>query len=295
MKNFYKKPSSYTTLPNAFVQDNRLSIEARGLGLLIFSLPENWTFRQIWFYKNAGPSKNRKKTVVPALNELIKFGYLARTQVRGHGKFSESIWFFDPEGQAIQLLHTVVTSSDCGTVGTASADPIRDTPSSSPIKEIDKKEIDKKEENTPHTTQREGGVKSHKKNLNFSEIADLQKIGIATLEEYIKFRLNSGGIETPAAFEKSLLKNLCFQKSNESLILKNWLNAYQTQKIVIDYLRDEFLSIPSHWFSRYACRERGKDDFILKRSKIEPTDITIEIAYQLAEQVRRDLLSGDVA
>jgi hypothetical protein len=157
MKNFYKKPSNYSTIPNSFSQNSSLTIEARGLGLLILSLPDTWVFRQTWFYGEAGPSKNRAKTVVPALNELKEKGYLASIQIRSDGgKFDEAKWMFDPDGDAYQCLVKVLknegyvvdqtenTMSVFGTENTSSDDATSDDARSRPIKEVVKKYISRK-------------------------------------------------------------------------------------------------------------------------------------------------------
>lgn len=148
MKNFFKKTSCYTTLPNTFAQDDRLSIEARGLGLLIFSLPDDWSFQQTWFYEKAGGNKNRRKTVVKALNELIHYDYLCRLQDRKRGKFDGAIWFFDPEKNAqaeLMAILAVGTHGTNGTVGTDSAGAHSASPKSTTTKEIKTKEEIKKE------------------------------------------------------------------------------------------------------------------------------------------------------
>lgn len=148
MKNFFKKTSCYTTLPNTFAQDDRLSIEARGLGLLIFSLPDDWVFQQTWFYEKAGGNRNRRKTVVKALNELIHHDYLCRLQDRKKGKFDGAVWFFDPEQNAraeLEAIFTVGTHGTNGTVGTHSAGADSAGPQSTTTKEIETKEEIKKE------------------------------------------------------------------------------------------------------------------------------------------------------
>lgn len=145
-------------MPNSFSQNNSLTIEARGLGLLIFSLPDTWVFRQTWFYGKAGPSINRAKTVVAALNELKEKGYLASIQIRARGgKFDESKWMFDPDGDAYQCLVKVLknedfidnptenTTGNFGAENTHSDDATSDDARSRPIKEVDKKYTRKKE------------------------------------------------------------------------------------------------------------------------------------------------------
>jgi len=145
-------------MPNSFSQNNSLTIEARGLGLLIFSLPDTWVFRQTWFYGKAGPSKNRAKTVVAALKELKEKGYLASIQIRSEGgKFDEAKWMFDPDGDAYRCLVKVLknedfkvnptenTTGNFGAENTHSDDATSDDAGSRPIKEVDRKYTSSKE------------------------------------------------------------------------------------------------------------------------------------------------------
>lgn len=295
MKNFFKKTSCYTTLPNSFAQDYRLSIEARGLGLLIFSLPDDWCFRQTWFYEKAGGDRNRRKTVVKALNELICFDYLCRMQDRKKGKFDGAIWFFDPEGNAqaeLKAILTVGTDGTNGTVGTDSTGPDSASTKSTTTKEIETNEEIKKEENTPQTPQAEGGsIDSMKTSLNFSEIADLHNFTVTMIEDYIDFRLKSGGVKIPGAFEKHLVRELSEIYSSETVQLKEWYSSLQKRQL-IDRLLAEFLSIRSHIFSRRECRERARDPFFEREIGESPSDVVIEIAFQLAEKVRRQQIGG---
>lgn len=294
MKNFYKKPSEFTTLPNAFAQNSRLSIEARGLGLHIFSLPEDWVFRQTYFYdKCGGTGANRRKTVVKALNELIKYGYLARSQARNAGRFEEAIWMFDPEGGAREALEAVLLSTEStesadgsiSTVGTQSASPESAGPARATKKEIEKKEKRKKEENTPHNPPKGSGGELRDYS-GMDAIAALHGVTSETLEEYVLFRKNSGGIEFPSAFDRALIKNLSDLQSLESQTLEKWLHSLGYEGQIIDYLTKEFLSSSTVYFSRKYCRDRAIEDFVLKMNNIQPSDVAIEIAFQKAQEIR---------
>lgn len=294
MKNFYTKKSCYTTLPNAFAQDHCLSIEARGLGLLIFSLPDDWVFRQVWFYEKAGgQGLNRRKTVVKALNELISFGYLSRVQDRSKGKFDEAIWLFDPEGNAqaeLKAILAVSTNGTNGTVSTDSACPFSAGTVSATIKEESKKEEKTKKENTPKSPKE--GIKTGRKLKisTLSQIADKHRMTISTIEDFVEFRQNSGGIENAIAFKKYLTRELSKPYSDESIRLEEWFEVIQTQSHIIDHLVYEFLSM--HWFDRRKCREQAKDDHVLKMNNVTPMDVVIEIAFQRAESKRRERMGG---
>jgi len=154
--------------------------------------------------------------------------------------------------------------------------------------------------NTPLTPQceQQGGKKVRKKTMTRAEIGDLHCFTVSIIEDFIIFRLNSGGIDNPDAFEKYLLRELSSSTSSEVIKLEEWFNAWEEERPTIEALTREFVSIPSHWFNRSACRERGKDGFanglirynIPGRENIQT--IVIEIAYQLAEQASRDRLGG---
>jgi hypothetical protein len=159
--------------------------------------------------------------------------------------------------------------------------------------------------NTPLTPQaeREGGKKVRKKTMTLIEIADLHCFTVSIIEDFIRFRLNSGGINTPDGFEKYLLRELSSSTSSEAIKLEEWFEAWNDERTTIEALTQEFVSIPSDWFDRRACRERGRDGFAngLIRLQGSPYDIpgreniqtiVIEIAYQFAEQARRDRLGG---
>jgi hypothetical protein len=149
-----------------------------------------------------------------------------------------------------------------------------------------------------------GMNKKRKKTMTLEEIADLHGFTVSTIEDYLSYRMNSGGIDFPDAFRTSILRNLADPNSDESVRLENWFEAWEEERLTIEALTGEFLSVSSHWFDRRVCRERGNDSFangliqlggyyaeIPGREEIVQT-IVIEIAYQLAEQARRDRMGG---
>lgn len=123
-------------------------------------------------------------------------------------------------------------------------------------------------------------------------ISDKHKVTPMMVEKFIKFRMNSGGIKNPTAFEKTVVKDLIDLESSESQRIIEWLFIHEKQSNLIDHLVKEFISISSHFFSRKGCRERAKDDFTLKMNGINPSDMLIEIAYQKAEDWHRCRIGG---
>ncbi len=80
------KTKNYTVLSNYHFKEKNMSLKSKGLLSLMLSLPDNWN------YTIAGLvslSKDGKDSVMSALSELEKFGYLIRTQKTNEkGQFS---------------------------------------------------------------------------------------------------------------------------------------------------------------------------------------------------------------
>lgn len=73
------KNSNYTTMSNYHFKEKKMSLKAKGLLSLMLSLPDDWD------YSIAGLStlsKDGKDSVMTALKELEKFGYLQRTRLQ---------------------------------------------------------------------------------------------------------------------------------------------------------------------------------------------------------------------
>jgi hypothetical protein len=124
-----------------------------------------------------------------------------------------------------------------------------------------------------------------------TDVADMHRMTISTIEDYLEFRANSGGIDTPIAFAKYVLREVANPYSDESVQLEEWFEALKHTDI-IDHLVNQFLS--TQRTDRRFCRELSKDDFALKAHNIVPSDVVIEIAYQRAEVKRRERVGGVV-
>jgi hypothetical protein len=112
---------------------------------------------------------------------------------------------------------------------------------------------------------------------------------ISTIEDFLEFRANSGGIDTPIAFAKYVLREVANPYSDESAKLEEWFEAL-THTDIIDHLVNQFLS--TQRTDRRFCHELAKDDFVLKAHNIVPSDFVIEIAYQKSEAKRRERIGG---
>lgn len=76
-------------------QDKRLSLKARGLFLMMASLPENWEYTIAGLAAKAGTGKDQIRS---ALAELLEVGYLAKEQAHDRcGKFSANVFVLQDE------------------------------------------------------------------------------------------------------------------------------------------------------------------------------------------------------
>lgn len=84
------KTSNYTVISNNVFKDQNLSLKAKGLLTTILSLPDNWKYSIDGLTRLCADGRN---TVATAINELIKAGYIVRTQKFDEaGKFSGYIY-----------------------------------------------------------------------------------------------------------------------------------------------------------------------------------------------------------
>jgi len=86
----HKFEDHFTTIPNAWIRDPRLSLKAKGLLAQLMSHSPGWsvTIRSLAEANGCG-----KDLVASAISELERFGYLTRRQERSDdGRFSETVW-----------------------------------------------------------------------------------------------------------------------------------------------------------------------------------------------------------
>ncbi len=89
----------YGVAPNSLIDDERISLKAKGLYISIQNKPDDWNFSAIWL---AGKSKDGKASIQSALQELEKFGWLERIKKR------DEKWQWDIE----YILHSSPTVTE---------------------------------------------------------------------------------------------------------------------------------------------------------------------------------------
>lgn len=89
------RTKGFVVLFRSAAQDDRLSLEARGLFALMVSLPENWSYTVAGLAKKAGCGREKARRL---LQELQTVGYLVREQSHdGGGKFSGAVYVLQDE------------------------------------------------------------------------------------------------------------------------------------------------------------------------------------------------------
>lgn len=89
------RKKGFVVLFRSAAQDDRLSLEARGLFALMVSLPENWSYTVAGLAKKAGCGREKARRL---LQELQTVGYLVREQSHDDGgKFSRAVYVLQDE------------------------------------------------------------------------------------------------------------------------------------------------------------------------------------------------------
>lgn len=125
-----KKKDNYTSISNDFLQDDSISFEARGLGASLLSRPEDWEINisALMTEGNVGRDKVNK-----IIQELIKAGYMYKSQSRTSGKFSRNILFISDEKdylfeEVIEKERTSPLTENTATVKPVTGEPLTANP-----------------------------------------------------------------------------------------------------------------------------------------------------------------------
>lgn len=87
--------SEFVVVSNKVAQDSRLSLEARGMVLLMGSRPAGWKFNKAELMQNAGVGRDKLNRI---FSELINFGHLAVVQNHdASGRFVDADYHFFTE------------------------------------------------------------------------------------------------------------------------------------------------------------------------------------------------------
>ena len=84
-----EKTSNYTVVSNYALRDKSISLKAKGLLMLLLSLPDGWKFSQSGL---ATLCKESERAIRSATKELEQNGYLVRRRERNGNKYGHSVY-----------------------------------------------------------------------------------------------------------------------------------------------------------------------------------------------------------
>ncbi len=96
-----KVQSEFAQIPNSTAQDSRLSFEARGLLVMILSMPDTWVIHKEWLIKQS-PKCGRDK-MTRLLKELIDLGYMIKKPKHENGQLNGVDWLVYADPHSVEL------------------------------------------------------------------------------------------------------------------------------------------------------------------------------------------------
>lgn len=125
-----KVKNNYTRISNDFLQDDSISFEARGLGASLLSRPEDWEINISALMVEGSIGRDKVNKII---QELIKAGYMYKSQSRTSGKFSRNILFISDEKDYLfeEVIEKEITSpftEKTATVKSVTGEPLTANP-----------------------------------------------------------------------------------------------------------------------------------------------------------------------
>lgn len=220
------KTGNFTIMSNYHFKEKRMSLKAKGLLSLMLSLPDDWNYSVSGLVTL---SKDGKDSVMSALAELEKFGYLTRERVvNNKGQFSgiEYNIYEEPQPQK----------------------PIADNPTSA--KQNAEKPIAEK------PTQLNTNSINHLFNKLYDVLNTKEESLLEPYRAYIEMRDNMNAPLTENGLEKLVERNRRLSKDNvrvqklllETAIINNWKNIYLPREEELQAVNNEVVEDLKHLF-----------------------------------------------
>lgn len=228
------KTNNFTVMSNAHFKEREMSLKAKGLLSLMLSLPDDWNYNISGLVTL---SKDGKDSVMSALAELEKFGYLTRSRVKDdNGKFA---------GVEYNIFETPQTEN-----------PISENQNSG------KQNSEKSNSEKPHLLSTKeinnlsinnldiSSTKKEKDKESFDSL--LQAVGNADLIElywdYIDMRKGMDAPLTPRALKMLITRCERLSKNNirvqklllENAIINGWKNVFLPKESELESVTQEY-------------------------------------------------------
>lgn len=138
----------YTVIFQSAAQDSRLSLKARGLFLLMQSLPPDWSYSISGLAAKANTGKD---TIRSGLKELTEVGYLVKEQAHdSSGKFTRNVFVLQEEAPPpLSENPTTVGSSEAPSSGKPSTEKPTSEKPSTDFPTVQNKEVQIQDINNP--------------------------------------------------------------------------------------------------------------------------------------------------
>lgn len=210
------KNANFTVMSNYHFKEKKMSLKAKGLLSLMLSLPDDWDYSISGL---ATLSKDGKDSVMSALGELEKFGYLTRQRVT------------DDRGRFAGVEYNIFESPQ--------ENPISENPNSA--------SENAEKSNSEKPAQLNTNSINYLYDLLFTELSTKDVELIALYREYIKLReeMNApltgpGLIKLISRTERMSNGNIKVQKVLlENAIINNWKNVYPPRESELARLNED--------------------------------------------------------
>ena len=175
-----KVKNNYTRISNDFLQDDSISFEAKGLGASLLSRPEDWEINISALMVEGSIGRDKVNKII---QELIKAGYMYKSQSRTSGKFSKNILFISDEKDYLfeEVIEKEISSPL--TEKTATVKPVTDEPLTANPEQQTKDYTNTNKTNT--TTKKEKSSSSIYEFLIIKEYPLLNAATISNIKRFI--------------------------------------------------------------------------------------------------------------
>ena len=198
------KTQNYTVMSNHHFKEKKMSLKAKGLLSLMLSLPDDWDYSISGL---ATLSKDGKDSIMSALSELEKFGYLTRTRLT------------DEKGRFAGVEYNIFEIPQ-------PKNPISEKPNSA--------NENSENPNSENTAQLNTNLTNHLFNLLCNELSTKDGELIDLYQQYIQIREEMNAPLNETSLEKLIHRAKRLSKDNirvekvllETAIINGWKNVY---------------------------------------------------------------------
>lgn len=115
MKTIHRKliREKFTTIPNSVIQDKSLSFKARGILVMMLSMPDDWQTYQSWIEEQS--AHEGAVAIRKAIVELTEAGYLRREVTRDKGRITKTVWHWTDSPECRKSPRGILRSGETHT------------------------------------------------------------------------------------------------------------------------------------------------------------------------------------